>query len=290
MKPPPFTYVAPANLAEAIAVLAEHGGDAKVLAGGQSLVPLMNLRMARPSALVDVCRLPELAAVSLNGAIAIGATTRQRVVRDSPIVSRAWPVLVDALSHVGHPATRARGTIGGSIAHADPAAEIPALLVALGGEIAAHGPGGERVIAADDLFISHFTTALAEDEILTQVRLPLPAPGTVAAFSEVVRRRGDFALVGVVAVARLDAAGHVQSPRIVLFGIDEVPLRATGAEQLITGHELDVELIAAAARQAAEEIDPTADVQGSAEYRRELAEARVAHVLRELTPQEGVAT
>lgn len=288
MKPAPFVYRVPVDLEDAVTTLGEHGGDAKVLAGGQSLVPLMNLRMARPSVLVDVCRLSGLADVTVNGRLAIGATARQRTVRESPLVAGAWPVLTEALSHVGHAATRARGTFGGSIAHADPAAEIPAMLLALGGEVVARGVDGERTIPADDFFVARFTTELAEDEVLTEARLPLPVSGTVAGFSEVMRRRGDFALAGVVVVARIDGSGRMQSPRVVLFGIDEVPLRAAATEALISGQELTEELIGEAAHCAAGEIDPGNDVQGSAEYRRELAQARVAHVLRDLTTQEVV--
>lgn len=288
MKPAAFRYVAPADIDEAVAVLAEHGGDAKVLAGGQSLIPLMNMRMSRPTALVDVCRIASLSGVSANGGLTIGAATRQAAVAASPLVADAWPVLTEALSHVGHPATRSRGTFGGSIAHADPSAEIPAVLLALGGEVVAKGPGGERVIPADDLFIAHFTTDLAEDEVLTEVRLPRREPGVVSVFSEVVRRRGDFALVGVVAVAQLDDDKRVRSSRIVLFGVGEVPFRASGVEDLIRGQQLDDSIVAEAARHAAQEIDPIPDVQGSVEYRRELAADRVGLALRQLTTQEGV--
>lgn len=288
MKPAPFRYMTATDVDEVVAALADGDGDAKVLAGGQSLIPLMNLRLARPATLVDVCRIESLSGISENGALVIGAATRQKAVLESPVVARAWPVLIEALSNVGHPATRSRGTFGGSIAHADPSAEIPATVLALGGEMVVRGAGGERVIAADDFFIGHFTTELDEDELLTEIRLPRREPGVHAAFSEVARRRGDFALVGVIAVVRLDQDRRVQSGRIVLTGVDEVPFRATGAEELIAGNRLDEELIGAAARNAAQQIDPIPDVQGSVEYRRELAENRVAHVLRNLTAQEGV--
>lgn len=287
MKPAPFRYVAATDIDEVVAVLAEGDGDAKVLAGGQSLIPLMNLRLARPATLVDVCRIESLSGIRENGALVIGAATRQKAVLESPVVARAWPVLIEALSNVGHPATRSRGTFGGSIAHADPSAEIPATLLALGGELVVRGEGGERVISADDFFVGHFTTELEEDELLTEVRLPAREPGVHAAFSEVARRRGDFALVGVIAVVRLDAGRNVQSARIVLTGVDEVPFRATGAEDLIIGHRLDEAVIGEAARDAARQIDPIPDVQGSVEYRRELTEDRVTHVLRNLTAQEG---
>ena len=288
MKPARFRYVAAEDVDEVVAVLADGDGDAKVLASGQSLIPLMNLRLARPATLVDVCRISGLAGISENGGLSIGATTRQKAVLESPVVARAWPVVIEALSNVGHPATRSRGTFGGSIAHADPSAEIPATVLALGGELVVRGVDGERVIAADDFFIGHFTTELAEDELLTEIRLPRREPGVHAAFSEVARRRGDFALVGVIAVVRLGDDRCVQAARIVLTGVDEVPFRATGAEDLITGHQLDEAVIGEAARDAAQQIDPIPDVQGSVEYRRELAADRVAHVLRNLTAQEGV--
>lgn len=282
MKPAAFSYHAPGEVAEAIELLVEHGDEAKLLAGGQSLVPLMNMRMARPGVLVDICRIGRLSHVSRNGSVVIGATTRQLTVRTSPVVRESHPVLVEALGHVGHVATQSRGTVGGSIAHADPAAELPALLLALEGEVVAEGPAGARVIPASELFVTYFTTALEPTEVLTEVRLPPLAPGTVGAFAEVARRRGDFALVGAVSLVRLAPGRHVESARIVLFGVGDVPVRARAAEDSLTGRELDEPAISEAARLAAEGISPTGDIHASSDYRREVAESRVRYVLREI--------
>ena len=193
------------------------GGDASVLAGGQSLVPMLNLRLARPSALVDVGRVAALSGISANGALRLGATTRQAdALRSSEVAERA-PLLAEALQHVGHPATRSRGTVGGSIAHADPAAELPAVLLALDGEAIVASAGGERAIPAAALFLGPFTTALAEGELLTALRFPTRPAGARFGFAEIARRRGDFALAGAAVVI---APGHA---RVALFAVAPAP-------------------------------------------------------------------
>ena len=197
MKPPRFDYHAPASIDDAVALLARYGGDAKVLAGGQSLMPMLNFRLARPAALVDVNRIAALAYVREdNGTVAFGAMTRQRTIEFSPVVARRLPLLLEATRWVGHLPIRSRGTIGGSIAHADPSAEYPAVLTALDGEVVAQGPRGRRTLKAEELFETYLTTRLAPDELLVEVRLPATPAGAGHAFEEFARRHGDFAIVG----------------------------------------------------------------------------------------------
>ena len=205
MKPPKFDYHAPASVDEALALLARYGGDAKILAGGQSLVPLLNFRLSRPAALIDLNRIPALAYIRAeNGEVRFGAMTRQRTIEFSPVVAERVPLLTEATRWVGHLPIRSRGTIGGSIAHADPSAEYPAVLAALEGSVVARGPKGGRVVAAGELFQSYLTTSLAAEEILVEVRIPAMPVGAGSAFEELARRHGDFALVGIAAVIARD--------------------------------------------------------------------------------------
>jgi carbon-monoxide dehydrogenase medium subunit len=279
VKPPPFVYLAPETLDEAVDALREHGADGKVLAGGQSLVPMMNMRLARPDVLVDVGRIPELSGVRANGGVAIGAGTRQAaVLRDADVGAR-YPLVHTALRHVGHPANRARGTFGGSIAHADPAAELPAVAVALDAELVVHGPGGERTVRADEFFVTHYTTALDVDEILTEVRLP-DRGSSAWAFGEVSRRHGDFALAGVALAAQADGDGVIGSARIALFGVADRPVRATAAEDSLVGRRLGDEQAARdAGRLATEGIEFTSDIHVPEAYRRDAAQALVRRAL-----------
>jgi carbon-monoxide dehydrogenase medium subunit len=280
LKPAPFRYVAVETVDEAVAALAEHGDDAKVLAGGQSLVPLMNMRLALPGVLVDVNRVGELRGISANGALEIGATTRQLAVERSAEVRAATPLLVEALRHVSFPGVRSRGTVGGSVAHADPAAEIPAVLLALGGEVVARGSSGQRTIAADDLFQGFFTTALAPDEVITHVRFPRQGAGQHTGFAEVARKAGDFALAGCAAAVTVDEAGAVSAARVVLFGVADRPLRSPGAEQALAGSALsDVAVRGEAGRAASAEVDAKDDAHASAAYRREVAGVMVRRAL-----------
>ena len=264
MKPAAFAYRAVETVEEALAALTELGSDATVIAGGQSLMPLLNLRLARPSALVDVSRIATLSGISANGALQLGATTRQADALRSPQVAERAPLLAEALRHVGHPATRSRGTVGGSIAHADPAAELPAVLLALEGEAIVVSAAGERTIAASSFFLGPFTTALTEGDLLTALRLPDPPPGARHGFVEIARRRGDFALAGAAVVV---ASGYA---RVALFGVGPAAFRATEAEHALAqgaGAEEAAQLAAAAAR-------PFGDAHATASYRRE--GARVA--------------
>jgi CO/xanthine dehydrogenase FAD-binding subunit len=270
MKPPKFEYHAPRTVDEALALLGRYGGDAKVLAGGQSLMPLLNFRLARPAALVDLNRIPSLAFIEESGGrVRLGAMTRQRTIEFSPVVAQRLPLLKEATRWVGHLPIRTRGTVGGSIAHADPSAEYPAVLTALEGEVVARGAKGERVIRAADLFRTYLTTNLAADEILTEVRLPAMAAGTGYALEEFSRRHGDFAIIGIAAVVVRDGQ-RCKTARLATAGAGPVPVRLRAAEEILERDGLGEAAIEAAARRATELVDPDSDIHGSADYRRHL--------------------
>ena len=282
MKPAPFTYLRPSSLDDALHLLAEHGSDAKPLAGGQSLVPAMNFRLAQPAVLVDLNPIAALAGVQPHddGSLRIGAMTRHRTVELSPIVARLAPMLTATMPFVAHVPIRTRGTLGGSLAHADPAAELPAVMLALDARIGVRSRAGARSIAAADFFLGLFTTALAADEILMDVTVPALAPGCGWAIDEVARRHGDFALAGAAAVVALDPAGRVGTVRIGLFALHDRAVRASHAEQALHGNAPTPEVIAsAAAAAAAHDVDPAADVHASSVYRRHLAQVVVRRVL-----------
>lgn len=285
MKPPPFDYVAATTVDEAVSLLAEHELDAKVLAGGQSLMPLLNMRLARPGVLVDIARVPDLDYIrESDGGLAIGAMTRQRSVEFSDLVKRRNPLLHAATLHVAHPQNRNQGTVGGSLAHADPAAEYPAVAVALDARFTAVGPDGERVVDADEFFVTYLTTSLEPSELLTEIRLPNLPERSGWSIQELARRHGDFALAGVIAVIGLDDAGACSACRVVLFGVGDKAIRAPGAEQMLAGKAPDQELFRQAAETAAESLDePLSDVHASAEYRRDLARVLVRRALTEAT-------
>lgn len=272
MKPAPFAYHAPTSIDEALALLAEHGDEAKPLAGGQSLVPLMNFRLARPAHLVDLNRVAELAYIrSEDGAVRIGAMTRQREIERSTLTAERWPLLTAATRHIGHVHIRNRGTVGGSLAHADPAAELPAVMLVLNAEVLARSSRGERTLTAQDFFISHYATALEPDELLTEVRIPNLPPQTGWAFEELSRRHGDFALVGVAALVTLDPGGSIHEARLAFAGGGPTPIRASGAEAILAGQRPNEALFREAGERASSELDPDSDVHASAEYRREIA-------------------
>jgi carbon-monoxide dehydrogenase medium subunit len=280
MKLPEFEYEAPTTLAEAVGLLAEHQDEASVLAGGQSLIPLLALRLARPPVLVDINGLSELSGVSVtDGWVVIGAMTREYLAEESEAVAETLPLLAAALPLIGHEAIRSRGTIGGSLAHADPAAELPAVARALDAEFVVQSQSGERVIPAVDWFEGYLATARRSDEILVEVRFPAAEPGTGASFQEVARRHGDFAMVGVAASLTL-ADGTVSEARLAFSGIADVPVRAAEAEAFLVGREPSAEVFEEAARRATAGIDPPADLHGSAEYRKKVAAALVRRGLR----------
>lgn len=283
MKPAPFDYVVPSTIEEAVGYLADEDIESHVLAGGQSLVPAMNMRMARPELLVDLGKLDELDFIrEENGSLVVGAMTTKRSMEFSPVVSNTQPLVHAATMLIAHPQIRNRGTVGGSVAHADPAAEYPAVALLLDAEISAHGPSGKRTIPSSDFFITYFTTALEEGEILTQVRIPPMAANTGWSFKEFARRHGDFALAGVGVTLNLDASGHCENTRVVAFALGATPICAHAAEDAINGETPSPELFAAASKKITEGLeDPTSDVHASVEYRQDLASVLGARALTE---------
>lgn len=260
-------------------LLQGYAGEARVLAGGQSLVPMLNFRLLAPAALIDLGRIAELTGLrEEDGSVVIGAMTRQRAAERAELVRERLPLLREALGWVGHLPTRSRGTLGGSLAHADPSAEMPMTLLALDGEVVAVGPNGRRKIAAEALFDSFLTTHLAADEILTEIRIPHMAPGAGHAVEEFARRKGDFAIVGVAAIVERDGERCTRA-RVVACGIGGAPARLRGAEQTLLSDGLGEKAIRAAALRAAEEVDPLSDPNGSADYRRHLVEVLVRRAL-----------
>ena len=285
MKPPAFDYAVPETLEEALALRAEHAGDCAVLAGGQSLMPLLNLRMAFPGTLIDVGRIGELQGIrEWDGGVAIGAMTRQRAAERSQVVAERTPLMTRALPNIGHVTIRNRGTVGGSIAHADPAAELPAVALALDAQLVARSATAERTIPAGEFFAGYLTTALEPDELLVEVRLPGLAAGHGSAFVELARRHGDFALVGVGAAVALEPSGAIADVRLVFIGVGGVPVRAREAEALLKGALPTDETYAEAAERAKTEIDPGSDAHASAAYRRRVAGVLAQRALREATP------
>ena len=293
MKPAPFEYFAPQTVPEALDLLHERAVDAKILSGGQSLMPMLNFRLVKPGALVDINGIDELAYIRredsvLAPVLAIGAATRQSRVMASEEVSRACGLLSEALAFVGHPAIRNRGTIGGSLAHADPSAEQPLVAATLEAELVLQSVRGARVLQADAFFLDHLTTALEPDELLTEVRFPVLAGRTGWSFQEVSRRRGDFAVVDAAAAVTLDERGVCQQARVVVGGVSGVPMRLWRLEEALAGTELAPPLIAEAAELVKSEIDPQSDIHASAEYRRDVAAVLVRRALETARERAGV--
>jgi aerobic carbon-monoxide dehydrogenase medium subunit len=272
MKPPRFEYYDPTTIAETVSVLQQYGDDAKVLAGGQSLMPLLNFRLARPAAVVDINGVKELDYLRKeDGRLAIGALVRQRAAELSPLVAEACPMLAEALPLIGHFQIRNRGTIVGSLAHADPAAELGAVAVALGADLTIKGPAGNRIVPAQQFFISYLTTALAPDELIVEARFPTAQPQTGYAFAEFARRHGDFALVGVAAVVEQDKSRRCSDVRLVFTGVGPVPLLFTDEKGQLRGEIVTRNAMNAFAKHMAAGLSPDSDIHASAEYRRELA-------------------
>jgi carbon-monoxide dehydrogenase medium subunit len=273
VKPPPFEYVAPTSLDEAVAALAEHGEDAKVLAGGQSLIPLLSLRLARPTALVDLNGVAELSSIEVNGSVAIGAITRHAAVERSAAIGRAVPLLAAAVPHIGHAAIRNRGTVGGSLAHADPAAELPAVALALDASFEVRSTRGTRTIAATDFFAGYFTTSMEPDEILVKVTFPTAAPGTKVSVHEMARRHGDFAMTAVMASVSPDG-----DHRIALVNVSDRPHRAVDAEAAARAGAPVDEIADLATR----DLEPVSDLHASSAYRKHVAGVLVRRAINDL--------
>jgi CO/xanthine dehydrogenase FAD-binding subunit len=269
LKLPAFAYHRAASLDEATDLLGRHGGDARVLAGGQSLLPVLALRMSAPALLVDITAAPDLAghAVHSGRSVVLSAGVTARTAETTAEIAAAHPLLATALRQVGHVEIRTRGTVCGSVAHADPAAELPALLLALDGSVRVASAQRRRRVAAADFFLGPYTTALDDGELVAGVELPCPAPSAGFAVREITRRSGDFALVGVICVLDTDRAGTCTDARIALFGVSGTPRRATGAERVLTGERLTPEVLADAAAHAFDGIDVLGDLHGSTVYR-----------------------
>jgi carbon-monoxide dehydrogenase medium subunit len=288
VKPPRFSYHAPATIDDATAILAEQAEDAKVLAGGQSLVPLLSFRLAAPGHLVDINRLPGLDAIErTDRGWRIPALVRQRAVERSPELAAGVPLLAEALRNVAHPQIRNRGTVCGSLAHGDSSAELPSVMVALDARMTVASAGGVRQVGADDFFQFHLTTAIEPDELLLAVEFDEPGPGTFGTFQEFALRRGDFCLAGVAATATFGADGRVESCRIVAAGVAPTPLRLVGVEELVTGSELDAATVAAAQETARREVSPLGDARADAAYRRHLLSVLVRRALGTVRDRKG---
>ncbi len=280
MKPPRFDYHAPGSVAEALELLRRYGGEAKLLAGGQSLMPLLNFRLSRPAALVDINPVAELQYIrEVNGQLRLGAMTRQRAIEFSPLVRQRLPLLQEATTLVGHLPIRTRGTIGGSLAHADPSAEYPAVAAALDAELVARSRAGERILRPGEFFLGYLTTALAPDEMLVEVRLPAAPPKSGWAFEEFSRRHGDFAIVGIAAV--LVAEGErCTMARLAAAGVGATAVRLGAAEEILEREGLTERSLEAAAARAGELVEPDSDIHASAEYRRHLTRVLTRRAIR----------
>ena len=289
MKPPRFQYCAPYMLDEALALLDQNSEDTKVLAGGQSFVPLLNMRLASPTYIVDINHIDELHYIEQEDSyLAIGATVRQRQVERSVLVQKKHPLLVEVIKHIGHMQIRNRGTIVGSVAHADPSAELPALLTCLNGEVLVQSIHGERVIKAEKFFTGYLSTAIEPGEMLTEVRFPLITPEAGWAFLEFARRAGDYALVGAAAVLNPAADDHCMSAHIAYLGIAGAPIRGYDVEAAIVGTALDDAAIDAAAEASSMLVsDDMGDVHATVEYRRVLTGELTKRVLRNAWERRG---
>ena len=288
MKPAPFGYHRPATVAEAVALLDALQDDVKVLAGGQSLVPLMNFRLSVPAELVDINGIAELTGHDVTGdVLRLGALTRHHELERSATVRGAAPLLALAAPYVGHPQIRSMGTLGGSLSHADPAAELPGIMLALDARMVVASARGERIVPAAEFFVSHFTTALQPDELLTAVEVPVAPERTGHAFLEVAARYGDFALVGAGAAVTVDADGVITEARIACTSVAPTPVRAAAAEELLRGATPDADVLAEVERLVAGALEPTPELKASAAYKRRTAGVLVARALRQAWREAG---
>lgn len=282
MKPAKFDYYDPRSLEEALALLDTHQGDSKILAGGQSLMPLLNMRLARPNIVVDVNRIKELNYVRVSDSgVSIGALARQRVLQTEKLIAERVPILQEAAYYIAHPQIRSRGTVCGSIAHADPAAELPALALALDAEMTLTSAKAARTVGAETFFKSFFTTTLGANEILTEVRFPSPPTDSAWSVLEISRRHGDFAIAGIVAGLALDPNRQVIArARLVYFGVGATPIRVKAAEEALIGQAALEPAFEAAAQSAMQGIDPSNDIHASEAYRRSVAATLTKRALR----------
>jgi carbon-monoxide dehydrogenase medium subunit len=288
MIPSSFDYHAPGTLAEAVSLLDRHGEEAKVLAGGQSLLPLLKLRLGQAAHLVDIGRIPGLAYIKEEGgSLRIGAATAEAALERSDLIRSKYPILLETALVIADPLVRNRATVGGNLAHGDPANDHPATMLALGAEIVARGPKGERTIPIGKFFTGLFTTALAPNEILTEIRIPVPPPGSGGAYEKLERKVGDFATAGAAAHVTLGKKGEVERAGIGLTNAGPTPVKAREAEDYLRGKKPDDATIAEAARLAGRAAAPTADRRGSVEYKREMARVLTARALRKAVQRAG---
>jgi CO/xanthine dehydrogenase FAD-binding subunit len=282
MKPAPFKYVVASSLDHALSLKAEFGDEARFLAGGQSLIPAMNFRLARPAVLIDINGLGELAGVgrSQGNGIRVGALTRYCALERNSDFLQACPLFADALPHIAHPQIRNRGTIGGNLSHADPASELPAVATAMGAQMRIKSRGNEREVAAADFFVGLLTTDIAADEMLVEVLFPEPKPRTGVCFMEVARRRGDFALAGVAAILRLDEEERCSELRLALCGVGETPVEASRAAASLVGQRLSDKAIEAVAAEVQGMIAPSGNVHANPDYQRHIAGVLVGRAIR----------
>jgi carbon-monoxide dehydrogenase medium subunit len=290
MKPAPFEYVAPDSLDDALAAMQQHGFDAKPLAGGQSLVPVMNFRLAQPGVLIDLNGVPGLDNLWLadEGALHFGSMVRQSRLERDPLVAQHQPLLAEAMPHIAHPQIRNRGTLGGSLAHADPAAELPVIAVALNGRLKLQSATGERWLSARDFYVGLFATDIGDEELLVEIALPPLPARTGTAFTEMARRHGDYALAGVAAVVTVDESGVCTAARLVYLNAGEVPMVAEEAASLLVGERpSEAVWLATAVSASQNEIDPRGDIHASADYKRHLAKVLTVRALRQAYERAG---
>lgn len=282
MKPPPFEYRRPETIEEALTLLAQHGDEAKVLAGGQSLVPAMNFRLAQPAVLVDLNRIELLAWIgqSDSGGLSIGSMTRQRQAEKSALLAACCPLAAEALPCVAHVQIRNRGTLGGSAVHNDPAAELPSVFLASMARFRLSSLRGERWVEAGDFFSGLFETAVEPDELLSEIEIPSMQADSACAFEEFARRHGDYALAGAAAVVNVDGQGRCRWARLVFLSVGEGPVETPKAQELLAGESLDDAAIQAAAETASQEVDPHSDIHASSRYRRHLVKVLAQRALR----------
>jgi carbon-monoxide dehydrogenase medium subunit len=287
MIPGTFDYLAPQSLDEAVALLAEHGDDAKILAGGQSLIPAMRFRLASPSILIDINRLAGLEYIREEGGVLlIGALTREVMLEESELVARGYPLLADVARVIADPLVRNRATVGGNLAHADPANDHPAAMLAYNARVVVRGAGGTRIIPIDELFVGIFETSLRPGELLTEIQIPTPQAGSGGAYIKNERKVGDYAVSAVAAQLTMSGA-TCTAARIALTNVSSIPMRTAGAEQALIGQTLTDDVLEAAGRAAAAECDPSADLRGSVEYKRDLTRVLTKRAIRKAAERAG---
>lgn len=288
MIPPAFEYLRPTTISEAIAFLQQYGDDAKILSGGQSLIPMMKLRLARPAYLIDINRIAGLSYIKEeDGHLKIGGLTREAELEDSPIVRSRFPIILDTARVIADPQVRNLATIAGNLAHGDPANDHPATMLSLGAKIAATGPKGERVVLVEDFFVTLFTTALQPDEIVTEIRIPLPPGHSGGAYFKLERKVGDFATAAVAAQVTLDGSGVCRQAGIGLTNVGPTPVKARKAEAFLRGKKLDEANIRQAAQLASDEAQPSSDLRGPAEYKKGLVKELAVRALSRAIERAG---